>query len=199
MKKLSAILAIVVVALCAFGLISMRTSAQRGLFAKGSADERELAKGISLAFLRDHALSRSVGDPDDYVVKRVEIDELGMAHTHVQQRINGVPVWEGEAIVHLAPDGTMSNMTEALKETIAVDTVANFTPKEAIDLVQDEYRGRAKATERPQVELFIFRGEEGDHLAYRIETPRLDGSPETSAPVVFVDAHTGKRLFEYDN
>ncbi|MEQ1645136.1 MAG: M4 family metallopeptidase, partial [Pyrinomonadaceae bacterium] len=40
---------------------------------------------------------------------------------------------------------------------------------------------------------------ERDHLVYRIETPRLDGTDATSAPVDFIDAHTGERVFGYDN
>ena len=44
-----------------------------------------------------------------------------------------------------------------------------------------------------------IRGDDRDHLAYRIEIPRLDGSRFTSAPVVFVDAHTGENVYQYDN
>ena len=47
--------------------------------------------------------------------------------------------------------------------------------------------------------MLFYRGGERDHLVYRVETPRLDGSPATSAPVKFIDAQTGDVVFEYDN
>ncbi len=61
------------------------------------------------------------------------------------------------------------------------------------------YRGKAQLTEKPTVDLWIYRGEERDHLAYRVEMPRLDGTAATAIPVIFVDAQTGEKIFEYNN
>ena len=44
--------------------------------------------------------------PDEYQIPKVEIDELRMAHTRVRQTVGSIPVWEGEAIVHLKSDGS---------------------------------------------------------------------------------------------
>ncbi|HSK72359.1 MAG TPA: M4 family metallopeptidase, partial [Pyrinomonadaceae bacterium] len=49
------------------------------------------------------------------------------------------------------------------------------------------------------VDMWVFRGEDRDHLTYRVEMPRLDGSEETSIPVIFIDAQTGEKVFEYNN
>lgn len=198
MKKL-VIASIIAGVLVVFGIVSQRTEANRPIFNTGSQDELESAKQISLGILRDRAAQRAIGNVDDYTVQRVEIDELKMAHTHVRQSVNGVPVWEGEAIVHLKSDGTLSSVTDDLKEAVVVDTTPTFSEKEAFRLTVDSYQGKAKLTDSPQIELFVFRGDERDHLAYRVETPRIDGSVHTSAPVVFIDAHTGEKVFEYDN
>ena len=133
------------------------------------------------------------------VLGRVEIDELKMAHTRVRQTVGKVPVWEGEAIVHLKSDGELSTITDNLKESISVNTDPNFTAKEAVKFALGIYRGKAELTERPKVDLWIFRGVELDHLDYRVEMPRLDGTEETSVPVVFLDAQTGDKVFEYNN
>jgi hypothetical protein len=61
------------------------------------------------------------------------------------------------------------------------------------------YNGAARLTEQPKVDLWIYRGEFRDHLAYRVEMPRLDGTEHTSVPVIFVDAQTGEKVFEYNN
>ena len=200
MKKiLSIALAVFAAMLIVLGIVSQQTGASRNIFNTGSDDERELAKQISLGILRDRAAQRAIGNPDGYSVKRVEIDDLKMAHTHVQQFIGGVPVWEGEAIVHLKPDGELSLVTDALKESIAIETKPNLTPDDALFAAKRMNRGSRFMTEEPTVELFIYRGEERDHLAYRVEMPRLDGTEATSIPVIFVDAHTGEKIWEYNN
>ena len=199
MKKILGVLAVIVVALVAFGVVSKRATANKAVFNTGSQDEREMAKQISLDFLRGRAAERAIGNADDFEIKRVEIDGLKTAHTHVRQRIGGVPVWEGEAIVHIAADGSVKGMTDALADNIAINTTPNFGEKEALRFAIGMYEGRAKLTDTPTIGLYIYRGEDRDHLVYRVETPRLDGSRGTSVPVVFVDAHTGERVDGYDN
>lgn len=199
MKKLSVIFVVLAVVLFVFGIVSQQTGASRTVFNTGSDDERDLARQISLGILRDRAAQRAIGNPDDYTVKRVEIDELRMAHTHVQQVIGGVRVWEGEAIVHLKPDGELSLITDALKDGIAIETKPNLTAGDALFAAKRMYGGSRFITEEPTVELYVYRGESRDHLAYRVEMPRLDGTEETAIPVIFVDAHTGEKVFEYNN
>ncbi|HSK72317.1 MAG TPA: M4 family metallopeptidase, partial [Pyrinomonadaceae bacterium] len=136
---------------------------------------------------------------DDLEVKKVEVDDLKMAHTRVHQSVSGIPVWEGEAIVHLKPDGDVSTVTDNLKTAVVVSTVANFSAKYALKLANQMYDGAAQLTEKPKVDMWVFRGEDRDHLTYRVEMPRLDGSEETSIPVIFIDAQTGEKVFEYNN
>ena len=199
MKKLSIIFAVFAAMLLAFGIVSQQTGASRQVFNTGSDDERELAKQISLRILRDRAAQRAIGNPDEYIVKRIKIDDLRNAHTHVQQKIGDVPVWEGEAIVHLKADGELSVITDELKENIVVETRPNLTAGDALFAAKRMYRGSRFITDEPRVQLYIYRGEDRDHLAYRVEMPRIDGSDETAAPVIFVDAHTGDKVFEYNN
>lgn len=199
MKKIFGVLAIIVTAVIAFGIVSKRAEAQRLVFATGSQDELETAKQISLGILRDRAATRAIGVVDEYEVKRVEIDDLKMAHTRVQQKVNGIPVWEGEAIVHLKADGTLSDITDALKDGIAVNTQPNLADRQALRVADSSYTGKAQQTDPAMIAMYIFRGKDRDHLVYRVETPRIDGSADTSAPVVFVDAHTGEIVDQYDN
>ena len=199
MKKFLSILAVFGVAVFAFGLIIKKTDASRPVFNAGTKDELENAKQISLSILRGRAAQRAIGNVDEFQVQKVEIDDLKMAHTRVRQSFGGVPVWEGEAIVHLNQDGSLSTVTDDLKESVAVNTQPNLSEKEAINLVLDSYRGRAKLTQDPTADLWIYRAEDRDHLVYRVTTPRVDGSQGTSVPVTFIDAQTGEKVMEYDN
>jgi thermolysin len=198
-KKFLGILAVFATALFVFGVVSQRTGASKAVFGVGKDDERELAKQISRNVLKGRAAARAIGNPDEYKAKRVEIDELKMAHTHFQQFMGDVPVWEGEAIVHLESDGQPASVTDELKDNIAIDTTPNLSKDDAIAAVKREYRGWRALTAPPEVDLWIYRGEDRDHLAYRIQLRREDGTANTSMPVFFIDAHTGDKVFEYDN
>ena len=199
MKKFLGLLAVIAGGLIVFGIVSRTTGAQDAIFGKDRAADQETAKEISLNILRGQSQQRAIGNVDDFTVKRVEIDELKMAHTHVQQTVDGVPVWEGEAIVHLKPDGELSRLTDDLKEGIAINTEPNFKRGEALELAARTKGGTRIITDEPIIDLWVFRAEDRDHLVYRVEMPRLDGTEKTSVPVVFLDAHTGQKVFEYDN
>jgi Zn-dependent metalloprotease len=204
-KKILGILALFVLAVSiAFILKPQTAGAGRNVFEKGSQDEREIARKKSLEVLRDKALQRGVkvnpaSPEDDFKVKKIEIDGLKMAHTRVQQVVNDVPVWEGEAIVHLRPDGELSTVTDNLKEAIAVSTEPNFSDKDAVKMAKRLFNGSNASTEEPKVDLWIYRGDKRDHLAYRVEIPNADDPENPSAPVYFIDAQTGEKIFEYNN
>lgn len=199
MKKFLGISALLVLAASIFFLIPDKTGASKNVFNTGSQDELENAKQISLGILRDRAAQRAIGNVDEFQVQKVEIDNLKMAHTRVRQTVGGVPVWEGEAIVHLKADGALSTVTDALKEAIAVNTQPNLSEKDAIRAVVNSYNGSAKLSENPTADLWIYRAGDRDHLVYRVTTPRIDGSEETAVPVTFIDAQTGEKVFEYNN
>jgi thermolysin len=169
------------------------------LFQTGNADEIVTAREISLGILNRQLRKRNVGTVNDLKVEKVEIDDLQMAHTRVQQMFGGIPVWEGEAIVHLKSDGSLFAITDNLKESISVNTKASLSPAEAVRIAESLYRGAAKESDVPKVELWIYRGETQDHLTYRVRIPRIDGSNDPAIPIDFIDAHTGERVFGYND
>jgi hypothetical protein len=68
--------------------------------------------------MRQHGIKRV----DDLKVKKVHVDKGAKAHVRVQQTVEGVPVWGGEAAVHLNSDGSLFAITDNLKPNISVDT-----------------------------------------------------------------------------
>ncbi|HEX9962610.1 MAG TPA: M4 family metallopeptidase [Pyrinomonadaceae bacterium] len=200
MKKFLGILAATLfVGLLIFGMVANRVGANKTVFNTGSQDEVETAKQISIEVLRGRSQARGIVNSDEFEVQKVHIDELRMAHTRFRQSVGGVPVWEGEAIVHLKSDGEVSTVTDDLKEGISVSTKPTIQAEQAIEIAAGLYNGSAKESEKPKVSLWIYRGETRDHLTWRIEMPRIDGSKDTAVPVDFIDAHTGERVFGYNN
>jgi len=197
-KKFLSIFLTLLVAFVVFAFLTKSAEADRTVFGTKSLQDTELIKQISLGFLRENLASRSIG-ASDFNVKSVEFDDLNMAHTKVRQTVAGIPVWEGEAIVHVKSDGSLRAITDDLKDNISVNTQPNFDGEEAVKIANNLYEGAAELTETPKIEMWVFRGKTRDHLTYRVEMPRLDGTEHTSIPVIFVDAQTGEKVFEYDN
>jgi Zn-dependent metalloprotease len=198
-KKLLGIVAVGIVATFIFSLVTPSTDASKTIFGKKTEDEKETAKRISLEILSQTSKMQGLNVNDSLAVQKVDIDDLGMAHTKVRQVVNGIPVWEGEAIVHLRKDGSLSTITDDMKASIIVNTEANLSQEDAISTVIGGYRGRAKMTDDAKADMWIFRAADRDHLVYRVATARLDGTKDTAAPVVFIDAQTGEKVFEYNN
>ncbi len=204
MKKFIGILALLVLAVSVFILNTDKASAGKNVFGKGDGDDLERAKQKSLTVIRDKAALRGIGNADDFKVEKVEIDRLSMAHTRFQQTVGGVPVWEGEAIVHLRADGEVAGFTDNLKEAVSVNTEPNFSAAQAFNMARNfagisNSVGPRRMTDDAKIELYIYRAADRDHLTYRVEMPIIDGTPNTSIPTVFVDAQTGEKVFEYNN
>lgn len=199
MKKYISFAAVFVIAVVIFAYLTKHAEAEKNVVGNGSPQDIERVKQLSLDILRNDLANRAIGNIDDLKVQSVNIDELNMAHTKVRQTVNEIPVWEGEAIIHLKNDGSLSTITDELKDSISVNTQPNFSSGEAIETAKRFYRGAAFLTEKPKADLWIYRGKDRDHLAYRVQMRREDGSKDTSMPVIFVDAQTGEKVFQYDN
>ena len=225
MKKFLSIFVTLLISFVVFAFLTKSAEADKTVFGDRSHDDIERVKQISLDYLRNSVGTRAVSNADEFKVKSVVIDELNMAHTKVIQSVNDVPVWEGEAIVHIQSDGKLSTITDDLKESLAVNTQPNFSAEDAIKIAEKMYvdsktssrrsdssllisnrssdlfiTNRSKFfTEESTADLWVFRGEERDHLTYRVQMWREDGTKDTAMPVIFVDAQTGEKVFEYNN
>ena len=180
-------------------LVERRAEGHVAVFGSGSDDEKQLAVAKSIEVIRERYPRQLVGNVDDFVVRSNEIDSQGYAHTKFQQRIGQVPVWEGEVIVHHKPDGEVFALTDSLALVGPIDTVPTLKPTDAIKIAKKLYDGSRHLSEPPVADLWIFNGSDQGRLAFRVTMKRIDGSPETAMPVIFLDAHTGEKLLQYDN
>lgn len=125
-------------------------------------------------------------------------DDRQHAHVRFQQRVGDVPVFGGEGIVHLDPGGKITAVTNTLVAFPDVDPVAAVPAERAERRAFTKLACRTCKTLAPN-DLWVLRQPDGDHLVWRIQLAILDGSARTAMPVVFVDAHDGRVVWQYDN
>lgn len=199
-KLLFCLTSIVVLTLILFSTNPSRTaSAQRGSKPTGPDARLERARAVSFGILAQRINRHGIADVNELKTKRVVADDDQKIHTHVQQTHRGVPVFGGEAIVHLNPDDTLFALTDDLVDFVQVDTRPDRTPAEAESAAVDAYGCRSCLTASPVVDLQILRHNGADYLTYRVQLRREDGTHATTMPVYFIDAHTGNVVWSYDN
>lgn len=199
MKKFLSIFTFLLVAFVAFAFLTKSAEADKTVFGTKSSGDVEHIKQISLDFLRNDTANRAIGITSELKAQSVVFDDLNMAHTKVRQTVNDVPVWEGEAIVHLKADGSLSTITDNLKESLFVNTQPTYSEEDAIEIAEKIYGEADKLTAKSIADLWVFRGEDRDHLAYRVRLDREDGTAKTAIPIYFIDAQTGENVYQYDN
>lgn len=136
----------------------------------------------------------------DLATKRRLVDEESMAHVRFQQQHKGVPVLGGEAIVHVQDDGSVFAVTDDLVSDLAdVDVTPTLSAGQAMDAAITAHGCIACLTAPPEAELVVMRHDGRDLLAYRVALRQEDNTDKTSLPVFFIDAHTGDKVWSYDN
>lgn len=164
-------------------------------FGIGDPDELVVAYDLGTAALESGVLAqRGVVDT---TVLDVKVDAADHAHVKVQQWFDGVPVFGGEAIVHLDPNGQVVGTTDDLVEAVSVDTTPDYTADEAVAIAVAELRD--VPTREPEVALMVLRRDDGDHLVWRVQLTHLAGDDHDTRPVTFIDAHDGEIVWAYEN
>lgn len=187
------------------GLALGCSSSAPTVFETGSPEEVRIAKGLAMQYLDATLLRENRIAQGRFVSTEVTIDELAMAHVRVQQVHSDVPVFGGEMIVHMGPDGSLSSVTDS--QVRSIPDHFNVSPKltrdSAIEAALSKYDCRDCLSATPAADLWILARAESKRpeprLAYRVSLERLDGTDRTEMPVIFIDAETGEELFRYNN
>ncbi|HEX8127956.1 MAG TPA: M4 family metallopeptidase [Pyrinomonadaceae bacterium] len=198
MKKPVFVIAISLAFIFTLALPRRDASAQRADKSPAAADKLARARDISLRVLEARASGQGVYR-NDLKATRVFADDQEKTHTRFQQTHRGVPVFGGEAIVHLNLDDSVFAVTDDLIESVEVDTEPYRTPDEAVRTAISDLGCETCLTAPPAADLQVLRHEGNDYLTYRVQLWREDGTHETSMPVYFVDAKTGNVVWQYNN
>lgn len=181
------------------------SSAPSTLFETGSPAELLVAEEMAMQYLDVHLAPENLDARQHFKPSVISIDELHMAHVRVQQERDKVPVFGGEMIVHLNPDGSLFAVTDTHVRDIPSDIVTTPTMgvEDVVETVLGNYDCVDCLTAPPVADLLILNRPEAGlsepRLAYRVQLERVDGTELTEMPVVFIDAVTGKELWRYDN
>ncbi len=167
------------------------------IFAGADQGTLQYAGELALAEALDRpALFEGVSD---MTVSRVLIDEEGRAHARLGQTVNGVPVFEGEAIVQLGKDGKFDTVIDRFARKLNVPLLSKIDAQEALDIAVNEFGGADMLIGESKVDMQIVRGKGVDHLTYRVQLEMRTANDEPTMPVVFVDSHTRQIVRSYDN
>ena len=165
--------------------------------------------------LPERCASLGLGTDDALEIKDVRTDPDGTRHVRLQQLHQGLRVWGGQAILHLAPGGAELPVTDALVRRIQLDPHPNLDTAEALAVTHQSETPQGPYTRPPTSELVVYpatalepaEGSAGGrnamdfaprvtrfHLAYHIHLALDNGVPETRHDDYLVDAHTGAIL-----
>lgn len=224
MKKL--ITAISAVLISALFLTSLPLSAQAQIkqsikitgIEKGS-EEYERIRTTSFKYL-DEELGkeedREGTSPTKFEVLSMNRDELGLVHTKVQQLYRGIPVFGGEAIVHLDRNGELFDVTndvavevDEAKIEVEPRISADEAIRKAMEFEACEGCGPSKDV-APELVIYAPKSDlqakescqTAPKLTYKIQFEQIDvrkEGDEPRMPVYFIDAENGEFVFSYDN
>ena len=170
-------------------------AAQLGLAADAVRD----AKQISLAFLDRLPLPlRAAGDGVDWDPFRT-MGQDAESHVRLRQVYQGVPVFAGEVVVHLKDGAVVAANGEylaAIELSVKPELSAQAafkSAKEEIGLAKPLLAGEQLVIYSPAL---LGIRTSSTHLAYHLT---IDSAETPDVYVVFVDAHSGKVLWFYND
>jgi Zn-dependent metalloprotease len=126
------------------------------------------------------------------------VDQASIVHMRVRQSHRGIPVFGGEAILHYRANGELFGETDDLVSQIKANTQPTISAADAVARAAIAAGCADCGNTSTPAALWIVRREQKDHLAYRVQLPRAAG-PGPARPVVFVDAHDGAVVLQYDD
>ncbi|OZC02665.1 M4 family metallopeptidase [Rubricoccus marinus] len=150
-------------------------------------------------------------EPDDIVTTSVETDDLGLTHVRVQQTVDGVPVFGGDAALHLsrggevyAYGGTLHPDADLVATRPALGASGALASARAVLGPVTERKSASGADEfghepmdwTPKADLVVYPHDGTYLLAYRVQL--FVDAPTPANWNVFVDAQTGQVIDRYN-
>ncbi|HJW32604.1 MAG TPA: M4 family metallopeptidase [Holophagaceae bacterium] len=154
----------------------------------------------------------------DFRIERAHTDDLGQTHVRLQQRFQGVPIFGGEIVAHLDPEGHPLAPTLAHFAFGTLNTTPGLPAEEALAVVHALVGPSGPYAEAPRAELVIaprteslppvrarrFLDDDAGPvlrealvswpLAYHVHVELENGRAETRHEDFLIHAHTGAVL-----
>jgi Zn-dependent metalloprotease len=158
---------------------------------------------------RGHLMARAfqmgLGPQAGFAFKNHHADTLGEDHVRFHQTYKGVPVFEGEAIIHFR-NGRVRAVTDDLTRGLALSVEPTLGRAEALAAAHAALAPRGAYTHEPSAALVVAsldsdragRAPLRQALAYHVHAELENGAQETKHMDFLVDAHTGQVLESWD-
>jgi len=187
-------------------ILAQTTLLTAALLLPAAPAEAKDEAGTALEMMRSARPRLGLEEAIDFTVKDEVRDGRGQVHVRLQQTYKGLPVWGGQAILHLDPGTEGEPLTDALVRHIGLETTPNLQAAEALAVAQNRVVPVGDYTDLPDAELVIWPERAappapgadpvvlGHHLAYHIHLELENGKVETRHEDLLIDAHTGAVL-----
>ncbi len=186
----------------AFGLPDSAAAASRP-FAADTAEARDAAEQTALAWAAQ--AGRAAGLPfgrDNVRVTNVHVrPNTQRAHVRLEQRLGGIPVYGGDAVVHIGPDGRIESVANRMLRDTRVDTKPDLDADEAVELARWEKGYPEDVVADEFVQLVIVPQGARAVLAYKVtlvldEKRAAEIGLDPAEPILLIDAQTGDVIGE---
>jgi Zn-dependent metalloprotease/subtilisin-like proprotein convertase family protein len=141
------------------------------------------------------ALPEGVNEQLD--LANITTDAQGYKHVTFQQVLNGVPVFEGSIQVHIDPAGRVVSSKANRAAQIDVSMTPTIPEPGAIERARQELGEADSSKVPPTAQLMLFKDDaDRMYLAWHV---RLFSDQDMAAYHYFLDAHTGRLLYKYND
>lgn len=133
---------------------------------------------------------------NQFILKDMQIDELGFTHIEFYQSFDGKNVYGKELVAHFNPSGTLIGLTGTLEnriETISKKTAEPITVDEAIEIAKNS-KSFQELSEEVVSENYIYYKDNIAYDVYRINIAY--DLPTLGSWYIFVDAYSGNIIDE---
>lgn len=145
---------------------------------------------ITRTFLSAYRIAFKLEHPaDEFVVKKITTDDLGLKHVRFKQVFSRIPIWGSEIIIHLDQSNHVYLMQGRYIPTPSkLDITPVLSNDEVLRIVAENLEGKEFERDNSQPVLVVFVTEDNKpHLAYQVQAAisLIEGWK------FFVDAKTG--------
>lgn len=134
-------------------------------------------------------------DGSGFEARSVVWDDLGRAHVRVEQKWKGLPVFEGDMVVHLdTRSSDVVGVTEASVQLRPVDVTTKLSRSDAVALAHEAFQPLGAYTREPESSLVLFQTENGATVpAWHVHL-EVENDFEVRHQDFMIDARSGALL-----
>ncbi|HEY0604191.1 MAG TPA: M4 family metallopeptidase, partial [Herpetosiphonaceae bacterium] len=133
-----------------------------------------------------------------FKLRGAQKDDLA-THVRLDQVYRGLPVFGGQLIAHLDPQGNPRSENGRFYEGLTLSTSPSLTDAQAIAAATKALGYKDSFAEAPSARLLVLPQDGGAVLAYQVSLLVEDGTDATGKYQYFIDAGDGKVVLSYNS